>query len=285
MTIVLTDGPMGLEATHVWTPADGSPLVLNDRTVLPCLRFDKIGGFNSLPDSDDNRAPRTARVGESVFPSLVRGKTITPEGRILGRSRSEVRQQRTALVTAFGQRDQEGVWSAVPNAALGSATDYWQTAGRVIGLEIDEDFQADVDAMPSPWQLGFLLTVRLSDPRWTWTDGQSAGPNSTQVTVTNQGSAPAELLITVAGASGTVTVFNDTIGAQLKFTGLPSGTLVIDTAARTALTGTDDAMPYLNSLLSNWWDRGVPALQADASNIIRQTGGSSITVAFKHTSW
>jgi len=294
MAVAMTDGPLGLEAMHVWAPDDGGdPITLNDRTSMPRFWFDSIGAFKSLPDADDNRQPRTARVGESVFPSLVRGRTFTPQGRIMARSPQELRQMQALLHRALGERDKEGLWASVPNAAYGDNTHYWQTRARVIQLDCDDDFQADVDAMPSPWQLAFTLGVRQSDPRWTWTDGQSAGPNSGQVTVTNLGSAPAELVVTVDTITGpaTVTVFNDTVGAQLKFVGLPSGTLIIDSAARTALIGVDafiDAVPYLDTLNSNWWDRGVPGLQAGVANTIRRSGGgtdANITVTFKHTSW
>lgn len=286
MGVALADGPRGLEATHVWTPDEPatSPVVLNDRGALPRFWLDKIGGFKSLPEADDNRQPRTARIGESPLPGLVRGKTITPEGRIQATSLQELRQQESLLQAALGERDLEGGWAAVPKPELGDNTHYWETRGRVLQLDIDDEFTYDANAQPTPWQKAFLLGIRLSDPRWTWTQAQLSAINATQVTVTNQGTAPAELVVTVAGASGTVTVFNDSIGAQLRFAGLPAGDLIIDSAARTAQVAGGDALPYLSSLLSNWWDGGVPALRR-GTNTIRQTGGSTIQVAFKHTSW
>lgn len=286
MGVALADGPRGLEATHVWTPDEPatSPVVLNDRGALPRFWLDRIGGFKSLPDADDNRQSRTARIGESPLPGLVRGKTITPEGRIQATSLQELRQQESLLQAALGERDLEGGWAAVPKPGLGDDTFHWETRGRVLQLDVDDEFTYDANAQPTPWQKAFLLGIRLSDPRWTWTDTQLSAENASQVTVTNEGTAPAELVVTVGGASGTVTVFNDTIGDQLRFVGLPAGDLVLDSAARTATIAGDDVLAYLDSFASTWWDRGRPALRRGA-NTIRQTGGSSVQVSFRHTSW
>jgi hypothetical protein len=286
VTVALTDGPLGLEATHVWTPGDGgAPIVLNDLTDKYGIRFDSMPGFRSLPEADNNAFPRTARMGETPLPSLVRGKTFTVNGRLRAQTMRLLRQMEWSMAAAFGERSLLGTWAAVPNPDYGDDTVFWQTNGRVLQYDPDEALAAAKTALPSPYQTPFLLGIRQTDPRWVWSDPVASPTNSGMVTVTNEGNAPAELVATVAGASGTTTVFNDTITAQLKFVGLPSGTLVIDSGARTALIGTDDALPFMDTLLSNWWDRGTPGLQPLVANTIRQTGGSSIQVGFHHTAW
>lgn len=291
MTVALTDGPLGLEALHVWTPADGGPAItLNNLAAVPRVEFDRMTGFRSLPDADDNRQARTAQIGESALPGLVRGKTFTPEGHLVARSMQALRQLGEAMRAAFGQRDLEGTWSAIPDPAYGDNTHFWQCTARVLQLDIDEELLFSPQSLPSPYQLHFLLGLRMSDPRFTWTDVQDTGTDPVSVIATNLGTAPAEPTITVpvTGTTGShvdVSVFNDTADWQLTLLNLPyTGDLVCDFAARTLMVGTHDVSTYVDTFASTWRDRGKAGL-ARGANTIRQTGGSSIQVTFRHTSW
>lgn len=289
MAVELLDGPLGLEALHVWTPGDGADsITLNDLSgTLPRAKVEKIGAYKSLPPSDDNRQQRTARLGSTPLPSLVRDITRTPEGFLQATNMQELRQLERAMQLSFGERDIEGTWSVLPNAAYGDDTVYWQTAARVIDLDIDEEFTFLPGAMPSAYQMHFLLSLTLSDPRWTWSEAQASAVNATQVTVSNDGNAPADPVVSVADPGTTTTIFNDTLDKQLKFV-RPGGTyaaLAVNFADRTALlTGGIDAVPYLDSYSSDWWDRGVAGMKP-GNNTIRQTGGTGIQVGWKHTSW
>jgi len=285
MTVALTDGPLGLEAIHVWTPGDGAAaLTMNDLSTRFRIKFDRMQGWRALPEADNNAFPRTARIGETPLPSLVRGKTLTIEGRMQAASMQLLRQMEWAMATAFGERDLEGTWSAIPNPGYGDNTAYWQTAGRILQYDPDEELTRGRTALPSPYQAHFLLGIRQSDPRWTWSAAQTATAAG-QTTVTNQGNAPAEPTISVTSPGATTVIYNDTLTKKLRFTSVPAGSpLIVNFAARTALLGAVDALPYLDSYTSDWWDRSTPGLRPGA-NIIRQTGGTGLTVAWKHTSW
>lgn len=286
MTVALTDGVLGLEAIHVWTPSNGPALTLNDLSQRFRIKFDRMTGLKSLPEAENNSFLRTARIGETLLPSLVRGKTITIDGRLQAATMADLRQMQWNMSRAFGERDIEGTWSASPHQDYGDNTHYWQTIARVLQLDTDEELTRGRTSLPSPYQTRFLLGLRLADPRWTWTDQQVSPTNAGQVTVTNQGNAPADPTITVTrSGAGTVTITNDTTGRLLQFASLPgTGTLVVNFAARTVTLGGADARTYLDSYASTWWDRGAEGLRSGA-NTIKQTGGTSIQVNWKHTSW
>lgn len=295
MSVAMADGPGGLEFTHQFAPGDGGTAVLMNKLMttdlstilLPRVKFDRMPGFRSLPEADDNREQRTARIGSTVLPSLVRDKTFTVDGKLQAANMTDLRGLERQMLAAFGERNVEGTWSAIPLAAwdpVNGATDYWQASMRVMAYEPQTDFPAGLNALPSAYQLPFVLTMRMSDPRWFWTDAATA-THASSATATNLGSAPADPTITVAGASGTVTITNTTVdNRQLVFLGLPSGSLVIDFDARTALIGASDALPYLDTYESDWWDIGIPGLRSGA-NTITQSGGTSVTVDWQHAAW
>lgn len=290
----LTDGIPELEGIHTWTPGDGgSALTMNRLRVLatgavllPRIAFDTMEGFRALPDAQDNREDRVARVGETPLPGVARGKTFTVEGRMQALTLQAVKQLRWSMLTAFGERDIEGTWSALHQTTVadvtGDDTEFWQSTARVLDFRPDGAFvKKSTDA--AGYELGFALVMRHSDPRWSWNQAASAS-HASSAACTNQGNAPAEPTITITGASGTVTVTNTTIDKQLVFQSLPAGTLVVDFARRTALIGAADASPYLDAYESDWWDRGVPGLRPGA-NTITLTGGTNISVAWRHAAW
>lgn len=290
MAYAMLDGPLGLEGFHVWTPANDPSLAITMNDLTPgatvhYIRFKRMPGFRALPEADDNRQPRTARVGENVMPSMVRGKTFTVEGLIQAASMAELRQMEWAMSAALGERDLEGTWSTLPHSAYGSQAAYWQAAMRVMQYEPDEEFTIAPDAALGPYQLHFLLGMRMSDPRWTWSAAPAAATGGGSATAVNLGNAPAEPIITVSGAGTNVSIGNDQLNKGLRFEGMSGGgSLVVNFAARTATLAGVDAAPYLDSYDSTWWDRGVPGLRP-GSNDITQTGGSGLSVAWRHTAW
>lgn len=278
---VLSQGPRGLEATHIWEPGDGTAsLTMNLLSAVPRIKFDAMPGFRSLPDAEDNRSPLTARAGEITYPSLVRGKTWTVEGRLQARSMDELRALEYAMMGAFGERDLLGNWHSVP---VGDGS-FWTCSARVLQYEPQTVFDASLRHPRGPHQISFLLGMRMSDPRFYWSVQQTA-THASAVVALNEGRAPTDPIITVEDVGDTVIVANDTTGKTLHFNGINvAGDLVINFLERTASIGVVDAAPYLDPYLSDWWDRSQAGIVPGANGIV-QSGGSSITVAYWHASW
>ena len=65
MAVAIIDGILGLEARHRWNGI----FLLNDlEGGLPRTKLTRITGIHSLPEADDEREPRTAMIGEWIFP-------------------------------------------------------------------------------------------------------------------------------------------------------------------------------------------------------------------------
>jgi hypothetical protein len=109
----ITAGVLGLEARHTWWGELG-PITLNqlwddsgNRYVLArpgqplrpgraaaaaVYPLTRIQGLHSRTETDDNRAPLTARMGEEIYLSLQRAKTVTYEGTICGATLADLRR-------------------------------------------------------------------------------------------------------------------------------------------------------------------------------------------------
>lgn len=298
MTVLLEDGPGGLENTHTFTPAVGSPVTMNvlrDETgiLLPRIKFDEMPGFRSLPDADDNRAAKTGRDGENVYRSLVRGKSFTVTGRLQATDMASLRALERSMMAAFAERNFEGVWESVPLDAWAGSEEaqagHWRASGRVLQFEPDTSFKTSLSSVPTAYQLGFTLGIRLSDARWFWSLPTTSDPDASSVTVENRGIAPSDPIVTVADPGAALTVTNTTTGKTLEFAfDAPlSGDLVIDFGARTAFLdgGTyPDYTSYMATATSDWWDADADGLVA-GENVISQTGASSVQVTFHHATY
>src|SRR5665213_3565025 len=105
MAPALTDGVPGLEALHTLTPpSPWSAFALNDwadpttgLTQVPHTRLTKIQGLNAKADADDPRTNLNYQTGETAFPRLPRGKTLTYSGVVVGGTLSEMRAKIAAL--------------------------------------------------------------------------------------------------------------------------------------------------------------------------------------------
>lgn len=295
MTVTIEQGILGLEAYFVW---NGST-VLHGQT-LPRARVTKIQGLHSLPDADDNRASRTAAIGEVAYPSLARGKTIVYEGVLQAATLSDLRELEASLRSAFADRSNEGSMAHVPyEDYIGEGGDdgYWFYTARVLQLDVPEEQLFDATAVPSPYQRPFTLGLRMSDPRVYWNEEVSEGPDSSDVTVENLGIAPTDPVVEV-GITGTglhdVTISSDAPHqlelVDVDLTGLGAGRIVFDFAARTiefiTTVGAEvtDIAYSLDVATSDWWDAGIPGLSPGQSTV-EQSGGDDITVTFRHASW
>lgn len=146
---------MGLEYLHTWN----SIITLNEQTGIPRIEIDRITGLWSLPEADDNRAPRTAQDGEIVYPSFRRGKTITYTGRVIAATALSLRALQMGFLGAFGERSDEGTMVM----SHSGAPSYYYIA-RVLALDMDEEQTFSQDSVPSPFQRGFDLSLRMSHP-------------------------------------------------------------------------------------------------------------------------
>lgn len=296
MATDMLDGYLGLEAKHVWY--DG--FVLNDLSVwMPSSAYAKlqrITGWHSLPEADDNRDPLTGRIGEIVYRSFPRGKSVSYEGDIIAINAQQLRRFGNQMRSAFSDRSNEHTMQVVPDADYGSTI--WEYNARTVSFDMDDEVTIDHLAVPTEYQQHFILTLRLSDPRYYLVGGASSvGPQAGGVheIIDNAGTAPVDptFTITVPSAAGGITIGNITqinprTGANYRLffnSGVPAGTLTVDFKARTASMGDGtDVLPLLNPTQSDWWDEDAVGL-LPGNNELTVTGVTDWTVAWNIASW
>lgn len=168
MAYVAADGPPDLDATHAWAPATGSaPPTINDQggtdpPTFPWIKIVKpISGWRALPESDDNRAPRTAGPGEITYPGEKLGKTVVYECEIRAKTRQSAMSTMTALLNGYGDTDGEGTMTVTPYASVGGVV--WTYEARVLSLVPDVEFGYSPHRAWQ-WAWGFQLNLRMSDP-------------------------------------------------------------------------------------------------------------------------
>ena len=286
MATAIADGPGGLECTH----AIGG-VTMNDRTLSHRIKLNRITGLHSLPESDDERRPRTGFLGEATYPGYARGKTVVYEGVVEGSSLDNLRSKCAAFRAGLQNRSDEYLVTITPNASWGD--DIWAYYARVMQLDID-DVQADRSPRHArgPYGRGFMLGLRMSDPRFIYVNSShSTSGHTTSQELTNQGSAPTDPTFTIIVPGGTpdieltnadVNTSNGT--ARLRFNNVPTGTLTVNFARRTALLGSADAMAYFDTVYNQWWDELIPGL-APGNNTVNVTGSTSWAIAYSHRSW
>jgi len=211
--------------------------------------------------------------------ALRHGKTIVYSGLLLGATAISLRTLRTNMLSAFAAVTAERTMSIAPHASVGGPA--WTFNARCTGLDIPEHQTVGWSALPTPYQRDYTLTLRCSDGRIYSVANAVSVTHATAAAVTNSGTAPADPVVTVAGASGTVTLTDGT--HTLTFANTPSGSLVVDFAARTAKVGSTPVKLVVAS--SDWWDSFVDGIAPGASVSVTQTGGSSVNVAFTPSVW
>lgn len=263
----ISHGAGGLWEVHRWNDS----LSMNVQDVADQIRINRITGLTALPDHEDPRDRKTGRIGESPRPASFAGKTVVYEGELRAATVPLLRQQRTALLAAFANLAHDGYMELIPDAVAGGPTAVF--FARVLQLDPPEEQTSRY------FRRDFTLALRLGDPR-IYYPSLAVDETASPATVTNPGSAPSDPILTVAGASGTVTVSNG--ASTLKFRNCPSGSLVIDFGARSAKVGSTPVELVVAD--SDWWDSHVAGIPPGVSTI-SQTGGSSVRVQFTPATW
>jgi hypothetical protein len=289
MAFTVAHGILGIEGIH--RIADLVDLGDNE-SPLPRIEIDRITGLHSLPEADDNRENRYGQGGELVYRSLARGRTITYEGRILAADLYALR----ALTRNFRHAASSGRLGELavvvrPHAAIGGVSHTYRA--RTLALEIDDEQLVGYEAMPTPYQRGFIFTLRQSDPRYYLVGTVSGGGGSgAVVTLNNTGNAPAVPNFTINGpiSNGTVD-FNrlgNTVPRLLRYSGvtLANGQIaVLNFLERTFTRSDGESLEHLRVFDdSNWWDAGSAGLNAGVTQV-SVSGGNAWTVSFAPASW
>lgn len=290
MTVDVLDGPLGLEA-RLRLGVGG--LLLNEQGVWPRTKFDSIIGLHSLPDSDDPREARQGSIGEDVYPGQARGKTITYNGRVMGRTLPELRRHAAAVRSALGDRRLERDFIIEPHPTWGVVT--WRYGARVLAYDADDAQDRGRTAVPTPWQREFVLTVRMSDPRffvasgaWPFVGANDGDPAN----ALNAGLAPTEPLFIINGPIPdllTVERTGNPSARKLVFdaVGLAAGQqLRLDFFTR-RLTRVSDGADFTNRIVfeeSDWWDEDVYGLEL-GNTVVEVNGGANWNVSWPLASW
>lgn len=262
-------GALGIEA--LWT-LNGS-LALNDPTADAHMHLSKVSGLFSLPEHEDPSAPKVGRIGLNAYPTSPGGKSPIVTGHMRAVSLPALRAFGGALRAELTKFSTTSYVDIAPHADVGGPT------GRFYcrPLQLDED---DLQALVS-WSRDAVIGWRMHDPRVYFPD-LAVDVSGNPAIVTNPGSAPADPVITLAGAAGDVTV-TDTVHS-LVFRNVPSGTMVIDFAARTAKVGAANCELVVAD--SDWWDSFVDGISGHATTIgIGQTGATGVQVQFTPAAW
>lgn len=159
MTYSAGAGPLGLQGRHTW---NGIFTLNNLEAGMPYVDLDRITGLFSLPEADDLRDPRVGANGEVIYPSFTRGKTITYEGRLIAANEG-IYGFRWFMLGAFANnQSNEGQMVITPHPAWGGGG--WGFNARVLALDIDDEVTVEsLQALPSPYQLNFVLSLRMRD--------------------------------------------------------------------------------------------------------------------------
>lgn len=281
-------GIPGLEGRHEWNGA----VVLNDRSVWPRYKLNRITGLHSLGDPEDRRENAVGRVGELPRRSRRRGKTIVYEGQVQARSLADLRLASAELRAAFA--DQEAEYQMlVTHAPEYSDASYFFWA-RALQCEIP-DVQGSPFGASMGFERDFAIGVRVSDPRHYDAEGQDgttlaisvgggivppvtppftpALPTSSSGAglVENTGTAPTDPTVDIYGPVSEPVLMNLTYSLELAFTGLTllAGEFVrVDFRRRTVLlNGVSDYRGKVDLAASDWWAPGAPGLPPGGQTI------------------
>lgn len=275
----ITHGAGGLFEVHKWN----NSLELN--TELTAAGDDRYfietisPGFGGLAEIPDPTTPKVGRPGVNFRPTERGAITRIYKGEIQSDSVPGFRALRTTLAGAFADTTTYGTMDLIPQyEPVYPAVDNSPTA-RYYAIPLYLDPPEEITSQR--FKRDFTLALLQIDPRVYFLGLAVDQTSIYPLSVTNPGNAPADPILHVAGASGTVTVSDGT--HTLTFLNCPSGTLDIDFGQRTAKVGATPVQ--LDVANSDWWDSHVPGIAGDTTVTVTQTGGTSIRVTFIPASW
>jgi hypothetical protein len=178
-----------------------------------------------------------------------------------------------------------------PHPALGGAAFFFHA--RVLALDSDDEQLVGHEAMPSAYQRNFIVSLRMSDPRYFHTAVASTGPQSAGSTpsIVLAGTAPADPGFTVAGPISDDLVFErygNPDARKLLFNDVtvPGGQSAFLNYTLRSLVRSDgtDLTGKLVMGASDWWDDGIWGLYP-GSTMVRCAGGGSWTMACNPADW
>lgn len=295
MPVAITDGPLGLEALHVWTPPQGiisggiPDFTLNDRSLLWPLdgyafKLKSIQGLHALPEFIDEREAALGRPGELVYDAQAGGKNVVYSGDIIASTLQYLRRGANVMRQAFGAMSREGgrvhewaqsgegMMTITPHASYGSENHIF--FARTASLEIGDEQLDGPSRVPSPYRRPFVLTLRLADPRIYHATTQSSTGNAdgAVVFIDNDGSAPTDPVFKVQGAFTSTPIVlargTDYVLAFENMNGIADG-LWVDFKGRRAWLNDDggDMTAHLSVADSNWWDPGIVGLDPGPNSV------------------
>lgn len=291
MTTAINDGILGLEAK---VEVGGGVFTFNDlEATSPRVKLTKITGLHSLPEADDYRDDRVDMPGQLIYPGQARGKTISYEGVLQASDQAALSALRQTFRAAVAERSDEVLIKHIPNASYGSVV--WGYTARVLAFDCDDEIIVDkLATIPTPYQRGFVFTVRMSDPRYrlyssAFEDLWNA--DNLQIVARAEGGAPAdpEIDVHTVVSGNPVTITNESVTVDGNFATLvinptASGTLQILFRTREIMIDGVDHVFDLDIAASNWWDEGVDGL-APGDNLVRVSGAGTWDLRFDHRSW
>jgi hypothetical protein len=287
MTVVLSDGPLGLEAVHEWTSGGfGNPTFnLNDLSGSPRVKVTKITGWRSGPEIESLAVNHVGRMGESPLVISPRGKTIVYEFTVKEKDPRTFRQTTTALAEAFQERSSVGTMRMKPKSPYGDPADYWFYQGRVMQIDMDEGLDGILTDPHGFWTISGQLGIHLFDPRFYWNEQTDSGAVASPIAITNDGLVDVDptIVIVVGTQCDLLNIESTTLAKYIQFVSLPVGTWVIDFKNRNVYDQSDptiSGLPYmvLPSFTDDWWGPQTPGI-VPGGNVITAaiTGAGALT--------
>lgn len=268
-------GAGGLWHRHQWnedvTLNIQDPVDEDDVRVREQIVVNKITGLHSLGQRQDANSQRMGRIGDNHRRTSQRGKPVVYDCTLIAGSVLSGHVLRSATIAGFAYNDGFGYMDLLPHDDAGGPTGRFYA--QVMQLDPPEEITS------RRFERDFLLGLQLPDPRIYFPE-LAVDVTGNPAAVDNTGTAPVDPVITVAGASGDVEITDGT--HTLTFRNVPSGSLVIDFAARTAKVGATHCELVVAD--SDWWDSFVYGIEP-GSHSIAQTGGTGVEVEFTPAVW
>jgi hypothetical protein len=259
---------------------------------FPRIVLDKINGIHSRADGDDIREPRRGHMGEWVYPSSLRGRTITYEGRIQALDLVSMRTKANSLRSVFASSEPEDPMLVSPPVARGGVA--WIMWVKPLGLDMDDVQEFGPTRVPTGFQRAFTASVRQSDPRFYVNGSLSLfGSSGGTLSVTNSGNAPAEpwFILTSLAGSGDITL--QRLGTDPRSLIIDGDTirdggaasLSVDFKSRVVTAVDQPGSDYSGAVkfASDWWDDQVQGLIPGAQNI--KVTGAAWNLQYHHASY